>query len=57
MHHATAETAECVLQRVLGVFWGAFTTGRYISQREKNVMYCQSTEETLGQGEGKSARQ
>lgn len=42
---------------VLGIFWGAFTTGRYISQREKNVMYCQSTEETLGQGEGKSARQ
>lgn len=57
MHHATAETAECVLQCGFGGLLGCLHHRQvHFTKREKcNVL--PSTEETLGQGEGKSACQ
>lgn len=57
MHHATAETAECVLQCGFGGLLGC------LHHRQVHFTFfslCDvlpSTEETLGQGEGTSARQ
>lgn len=57
MRHATAETAECVLQCGFGGLLGCLHHRQvHFTKREKcNVL--PSTEETLGQGEGKSACQ
>lgn len=55
MQHATAETAECVLGCGFGGLLGRLHHRRlHFTQRAK--FHVHSLTETLGQGEGKSAR-